>query len=97
MIYDLNKNYEQNEDQIFDICIIGAGAAGISLAKKFSEANLNTALCAQAGLGISTSALSAGGSPNQSTGVATTEEFTGTGAAIGAWPTGGSMNTSRLE
>ena len=45
MIYDLNKNYEQNEDQIFDICIIGAGAAGISLAKKFSEANLNTALC----------------------------------------------------
>lgn len=50
MIYDLNKleNNDAFKDQ-FDICIIGAGAAGITLAVNLSDFGFKIALCEAGG------------------------------------------------
>ncbi len=46
MIYDLNILKEVNNlDNKFDVCIIGAGAAGITIANKLKKAGLKIALC----------------------------------------------------
>lgn len=46
MIYDLNNDVSINiENTNFDICIIGGGAAGITLAKKLGQNNIKVCLC----------------------------------------------------
>ncbi len=46
MIYDLNILKEVNNlDNKFDVCIIGAGAAGITIASKLKKGGLKIALC----------------------------------------------------
>ncbi len=60
--------------------------------------DLSTATFENAGAGISTSALNFGGAKDPSTTLTgVTEEFTGAGAAVGVWSTGGSLNTERME
>lgn len=38
------KDYEESESSGFDLCIIGSGPAGISLASKFIDTNINVAI-----------------------------------------------------
>ena len=46
MIHDLNNlNNQNNFDALYDVCIVGAGAAGITIANKLSESGLNIILC----------------------------------------------------
>jgi choline dehydrogenase-like flavoprotein len=49
MFIDLN-DFNSNEKLQFDICIIGAGAAGITLAKTLNDGNLQIALLESGGL-----------------------------------------------
>ena len=46
MIYDLNKseNIGQKNNGEYDICIIGSGAAGITIAQRLNKYNLKIAL-----------------------------------------------------
>ena len=45
MIYDLNKlNKEYQDENDYEVCIIGSGAAGITIAKHLSKFNLKIAL-----------------------------------------------------
>ena len=62
-----------------------------------STGDMNNATDINAGSGTKTSALNFGGrNPGSSPGyAATTEEFTAAPAAVGAWSTGGSLNTAR--
>ena len=45
MIYDLNKLIKKDlEKEEYDVCIIGSGAAGITIAKYLSKYNLKISL-----------------------------------------------------
>ena len=45
MIHDLEKIDNNFLNTNYDICIVGAGAAGITLANKLSDKGLNVILC----------------------------------------------------
>ena len=71
----------------------GEGETELWNGTSWAEQNdLATGRSELSGSGSSTSGLAFGGTPG---GVALTEEWTGAGAPIGAWSTGGSMNTAR--
>ena len=62
----------------------------------WSEQNdLSSARLALAGAGTTSSALAFGGGEPPTVELALTEEWTGAGAPIGAWSTGGNLNTAR--
>jgi len=50
VIYDLNKLDNEDVSKVnYDVCVIGAGAAGITIANKLSQSGLRIALCEAGG------------------------------------------------
>jgi len=50
MLYNLDDHLDQTSDRQFDICIVGAGAAGITLANELLDSGLQVALIEGGGL-----------------------------------------------